>query len=337
MEHPSDIAICRLVADNGKAVAARLAEASGVSRQTASAWLARLKDAGIVRPEGAGRGTVYYLVDLVEKRLVYQCANLSEDLVWRELGAPVVGDLPANVAAIWHHGITEMVNNAVEHSGSDTVVASMSRNALRCECVIEDAGEGIFVKIQRALALYEPREAILELAKGKLTTDPAHHSGDGIFFSSKMFDKFVISAGGLAFVHLSEESTDVMLLRDVDSVGTRIVMRLDNDSPRTSRAVFDTYAMPDEFDFAKTIVPVKLAQHESESLISRSQAKRLTKGLERFQTIILDFSGVTEIGQAFADQVFRVFVNAHPQLTLLPTGLTPAVQAMIKRVQTVIK
>jgi DNA-binding transcriptional ArsR family regulator len=334
MEQPTAIAICQLIADSGKHVAARLADATGASRQATSAWLARLREEGVIRSEGVGRGTTYQLVDVVDKRLVYRREGLSEDVVWREIGGPVVADLADNVRAIWHHGITEMVNNAIEHSASDIVEVSMTRNVLRAECWISDAGEGIFLKIQRALDLYDPREAILELAKGKLTTDPAHHSGEGIFFSSKMFDRFVIRSGELSFVHLSKEGADVMLMRDAHAAGTSVYMGLDNDSPRTAREVFDTFAMPDEFTFAKTIVPVRLAQHEGESLISRSQAKRLTKRFERFQTVILDFAGVTEIGQGFADEVFRVFANAHPQVTLQPTGLAPAVHAMIKRVQT---
>ena len=55
-----------------------------------------------------------------------------------------------------------------------------------------DEGEGIFLKIQKALNLYDTRESLLELAKGKFTTDPANHSGEVIFFSSKMFDHFSI-------------------------------------------------------------------------------------------------------------------------------------------------
>lgn len=145
---------------------------------------------------------------------------------------------------------------------------------------MSDDGEGIFLRIQRALDLFGPREAILELAQGKFTTDPAHHSGEGIFFSSKVFDKF---------------------------------------------------AAPEEYTFAKTIVPVKLAQHEGEKLVSRSQAKRLTMRFERFQTVVLDFAGVEEIGQAFADEVFRVFRGAHPQTTLVPENMAPGVKSMVSR------
>ncbi|MGS0743709.1 STAS-like domain-containing protein, partial [Glaciimonas sp. GG7] len=228
---------------------------------------------------------------------------------------------------------SEMVNNAIDHSEAESVLVKMTRNALFSECTVCDLGTGIFLKIQQALNLYDTREAILELAKGKFTTDPANHSGEGIFFSSKMFDRFMILSDGLSFVHLDNDGPDVLLTREVAMKGTQIIMRLDNDSTHTTKEIFDKFALPEDFSFAKTIVPVKLAQHEGETLVSRSQAKRLTRRFERFQTVILDFDGVAEIGQAFADEVFRVFANAHPSLSMVPMGMTDAVKAMIKRVQ----
>jgi hypothetical protein len=77
---------------------------------------------------------------------------------------------------------------------------------------------------------------------------------------------------------------------------------------------------------------VKLAQHEGENLVSRSQAKRLVRRFERFHTIVLDFDGVAEIGQAFADELFRVFTVAHPTVAMIPMNTSREVQAMIDRV-----
>lgn len=93
---------------------------------------------------------------------------------------------------------------------------------------------GIFLKIQRALNLYAAREAILELAKGKLTTDPARHSGEGIFFASKVFDAFDIRSGRLHFMH-GQGDLDSLEERPADTPGTLVLMRLDNHSPRVMR------------------------------------------------------------------------------------------------------
>jgi len=324
-------AIFAAIAQDGGNVAARLAEQHGVSRQSASAWLSKLKREGSVASSGVGRGVRYQLATLAQAQQVYPRAGLHEDRVWRELIAPVLTDLPANVRDIWHYAVTEMVNNAIDHSGSEWVTVELLRDALNSTVYVADEGEGIFLKIQRALNLYDPREAILELAKGKLTTDPANHTGEGIFFSSKVMDAFDIRSGTLHFMH-DEWGADVLLERPANASGTLVLMRLANDSGRTLQEVFDQFAAPEEYTFAKTIVPVRLAQHEGEKLVSRSQAKRLTMRFERFQSVVLDFAGVGEIGQAFADEVFRVFQQAHPATTLLPIHMTPAVENMFKRV-----
>lgn len=318
------------IAQDGGNVAARLAERYGVSRQSASTWLAKLKREGVITSSGVGRGVRYHLATLVQVRQVYAREGLHEDRVWGEAVAPAVRDLPANVRDIWHYAVTEMVNNAIDHSGSERVMVELLRDALNTTVYIADEGEGIFLKIQRALNLYDPREAILELAKGKLTTDPTNHTGEGIFFSSKVMDAFDIRSGTLHFMH-DEWGADVLLERPADAPGTLVLMRLANDSGRTSKEVFDQFATPEEYTFAKTIVPVRLAQHEGEKLVSRSQAKRLTLRFERFQTVVLDFAGVEEIGQAFADEVFRVFQQAHPATKLMPINMPPAVKNMVKR------
>ncbi len=323
--------ILAAVAHDGHNVAARLAAQHGVSRQSASAWLARLIKEGMITSSGVGRGVSYRLAMLAQVRQAYARTGLSEDRVWRELIAPRVRDLPTNVRDIWQYAVTEMVNNAIDHSGSEQVIVQLLRDALNCTVYVADEGEGIFLKIQRALNLYDPREAILELAKGKLTTDPANHTGEGIFFSSKVMDAFDIRSGTLHFMH-DEWGADVLLERPAEAPGTLVLMRLANDSERSLQEVFDQFAAPEEYTFAKTIVPVRLAQHEGEKLVSRSQAKRLTMRFERFQTVVLDFSGVEEIGQAFADEVFRVFQQAHPATALLPIHMTLAVEKMFKRV-----
>jgi DNA-binding Lrp family transcriptional regulator len=322
--------LLQLVASEPRNVAARLALALGVSRQAASARLLRAVKAGLIGRTGHGAGVRYSLATQTEVRQSFAREGLSEDRVWQQLLAPVVADLPEKVRDVWRYGATEMVNNAVDHSGSPQVHVGMRRNALFTQAWVTDDGEGIFLRIQRALDLFDPREAILELAKGKFTTDPANHSGEGIFFSSKVFDVFDIRSGRLHFAH-DEGKVDVLFERDAAAPGTTVFMQLANDSPRTTREVFDKFAAPEDYSFAKTIVPVKLAQHEGEKLVSRSQAKRLTMRFERFQTVVLDYAGVEEIGQAFADEVFRVFQVAHPQTTLVPVNMAPGVKTMVSR------
>ncbi|MEW8623545.1 MAG: STAS-like domain-containing protein, partial [Candidatus Thiodiazotropha endolucinida] len=69
----------------------------------------------------------------------------------------------------------------------------------------------------------------------------------------------------------------------------------------------------------------------NEKLVSRSQAKRLLARIERFQYVIFDFEGVSAIGQAFADEIFRVYAQNHSDIVLLPDNMVPNVEKMVKR------
>lgn len=319
-----------LIAADGHRVGTRLSQSAGVSRQVANGYLQGLVRDGLVDAEGTTRARVYSLKPLAEADRAYPIAGLQEDLVWRELVSPVVARFPQNVRDIWHYGATEMINNAIDHSGASEVRVEVRRNALSTEVVVSDEGEGIFAKIQRALGLHDPREAILELAKGKLTTAPDQHTGEGIFFTSRAMDHFEIDSHHLHFSH-APKAEDSIAEHAADIPGTRVTMSLMNTSKRHLKEVFDDFTDPEEFTFSRTIVPLRLAQYEGEKLVSRSQAKRIAHRFERFKRVDLDFAGVSEIGQAFADEMFRVFVRAHPEIRVTPINTAPAVDQMIRR------
>ena len=321
-----------LARDGASGIASRLSTEFGISRQAAHGHLQSLVRDGKLVASGQTRARVYRLAAIQEAARSYPRAGLREDVVWNEVFAPIVADLPQSVRDIWHYGVTEMVNNAIDHSGSEQVHVGIQRNALDADGWVADDGEGIFLKIQRAFNLYDPRESILELAKGKLTTDPANHTGEGIFFTSRAFDVFDIRSGRLHFMH-DGHPPDVLFERPQDAPGTLVLMRLANDSARILNDIFAEFAAPDEFRFDRTVVPVKLAQYEGEKLVSRSQAKRLYNRFERFRHVVLDFDGVSEIGQAFADELFRVFKNTHPTVVLVPTNMTEAVARMVRRIE----
>ena len=320
-----------LAARDGRGLGSRLAAEFGISRAAASARLRAMVREGLLVAEGTTRSRTYRLATIDRADACYRTEGLDEEVVWRLQCRPVLRDLPENVRDIWHYGITEMVNNAIEHSGSGAIEVQLHRTALDATCAVIDHGIGIFRKIQEALGLIDPREAMLELAKGKLTTDPEHHTGEGIFFSSKALDHFEIRSGSLVFAH-DDGVPDVLAEREpVEVRGTVVVMRLRNDSTRRLREVFDRFAQPEDYTFSRTIVPVRLAALEGEKLLSRSQARRITHRFERFEHVVLDFRGIEEIGQAFADEIFRVFRREHPAVSLQPVNMAPKVEAMVRR------
>lgn len=322
--------LLRLCQNKARNVATEAAKHFGISKQAASRHLHALEREGLISSIGKGNIKVSQIAPLVKKSWIFSLKGLHEDVVWRENISPLLSDLPQNVRDIWHYGATEMINNAIDHSEGTNLSIDFVRNALETKISINDDGEGIFHRIQRLGNLYDSREAILELAKGKFTTDPANHSGEGIFFTSRAFDFFAILSRTLYFSHQTEQD-DWLIDHDSDIPGTRVILKLDNECKRTLTSVYSEFTEPDEFSFSKTVVPVRLAHYEGEKLISRSQAKRLVSRFEKFKTVILDFSGVEEIGQAFADEIFRVFASAHPEVSLIPIHTSIEVQQMIMR------
>lgn len=320
-KYPSDI--CRMTS-----------ESFGITRQAANKHLKRLASEKSLHESGRTRNRSYKLTPLSEWLGHYEISpgSLTEGDVWTRDIRAALGQLPDNVMNIWHHGVTEMFNNALDHSGGKRISVRIRKSAAITEMVIMDDGIGIFKKIQAALNLLDERHSVLELAKGKFTTDPKNHSGEGIFFTSRMFDSFDILSGGVFFSHEFGNPEDWISELDQSSNGTAVWMKLNNHTSRTTQKIFNQFTSGDEdFTFSKTIVPVKLAKYGDDNLISRSQAKRLLARIELFKTVILDFKEVPTIGQAFADEIFRVFATDHPGVELVPLHTNSEVKRMIDR------
>lgn len=324
-------------ADHPDDLAAVVGERFGISRQAVSKHLARLVAEEKLLASGETRRRRYALPVQKEAFTLPLVAGLEEHRVWEERVAPLLRDLPGNVFDICFYGFTEMLNNAIEHSGGTAVGVTLQRGAQQVTLTIVDNGVGIFRKIATELHLDDERHAILELSKGKLTTARERHSGEGIFFTSKMFDTFTISSHETTLSCTRGESwlfsTRDWPLRGGEITGTGVLLSIDARSTLTTKEVFDRFSAPleEDYGFVKTRVPVALARHGQENLVSRSQAKRLLARFDHFKEVILDFAGVDAIGQAFADEVFRVFTSMHPDIELLPINTVPDVEKMIRR------
>ena len=85
-----------------------------------------------------------------------------------------------------------------------------------------------------------------------------------------------------------------------------------------------------DYGFDKTEIRVKLYTTGGVH-ISRSQARRILSGLEKFKIILFDFEKVPIIGQAFADEVYRVFNHKYPSIQLEEENMSEGVRFMIER------
>jgi DNA-binding transcriptional ArsR family regulator len=327
--------ILRDVKHHPRDITKHISSIFSISPQAVNNHVRKLEKDDKLKSEGRGKGKVYSLGEVRSETGVFKLNNdVSEDLIWRQNFLSVFEGLRENILEICHYGFTEMVNNAIDHSSGDSVAIRVNRNVDTITISILDDGEGIFRKIHREFDLISESQAILELSKGKLTTDPQNHSGEGIFFTSRAFDLFEIHTKDLKFSHDSDFEFDYLLDGSamLENQGTWVYMRINRDSPRQLKDVFDKYTSgPDDFNFNKTVIPVRLASYENENLVSRSQAKRLLLRVEKFQNVIFDFDRVPTIGQAFADEIFRVYAAKHPEIMLLPIEMSDSVKFMVNR------
>jgi anti-sigma regulatory factor (Ser/Thr protein kinase)/DNA-binding transcriptional ArsR family regulator len=315
-------------------LAGEIVERYKISRQAANEHLKALVAQGLLMAEGKTKSRTYKLATTAAVAFRYEVSSgLAEDIVWREDIAPFLGGLSKNVIDIWNYAFTEMFNNAIEHSAGIRIYVSIARSAIDTEMRVSDDGVGIFRKIRAAFHLSDDKQAIFELSKGKLTTDVVNHSGQGIFFTSRLVNAFDILSGGVYFNHELNRDTDWMMDMDSSALkGTSVFLRVDNNTARTIRKVYDQFSVDGSYGFNKTTVPVRLAKYGTDQLVSRSQAKRVLARVEQFSQVIFDFTEVELIGQAFADQIFRVFALEHPTVTLTTVHANRETQGLINAV-----
>lgn len=303
-----------------------------ITKQAVNLHLQKLIEEGYLVAYGTTRKK--YESGPVKKRKRQYKINekLAEFIIWEHDFYELFRDLTANVQEISHYGFTEIVNNVIDHSGGKNLTVIVEIDLDKVTIVVKDDGVGIFKKIAKEYNLPDERLALLELAKGKVTTDPENHTGEGIFFTSRAFDKFYIQSGDLLFSHDVSVEDDWLYKKEENVKGTEVFMQITKNNNRTLKELFDEFAdEKNDYAFDKTVVPVKLIQHEGENLVSRSQAKRLVARFEKFKVVVLDFKGIKMIGQAFSDEVFRVFKNKHPEVKLCYENAEPFVERMIKR------
>lgn len=300
-----------------------------ISRQTVSKYLNELVEKNYITKNSKGNYTINFYIS---ESKIYKNKNLEEDIVYDELIKKYEVDKKNNVKHILVYAFTEMLNNAIEHSEGTEISIYYAENYFNIFVTIKDNGIGIFRKIVRDHNLKNENEAIFELKKGKLTSDAENHSGEGIFFTSKVVDYFLINSFNKTFSSGSDEYFySIEQNKERCIKGTEVILVLNKNTERTTKEIFDEYTS-DDFVFNKTKIIVHLAKdYLGHDFVSRSLAKRILMNVEKFKVIVLDFENIDNIGQGFADEVFRVFKNKNPDITIVPVNMNEEIEFMINR------
>jgi len=322
-----------------------LARYLGVSRAFTHRVLQELKEESRILVIGNTRQAHYVLVDdkqsaeaarVAIKKISFKLTNvgLDESLVFEQMerATGIFVGASDNVYKLVRFAFTEMLNNAIDHSGSKQILVGCRRTDTAIVFTVRDFGIGIFNNVQKTRRLPNTMAAIEDLLKGKVTTMPERHSGEGVFFTSKSADTFVAESFNkkLTVTNLISD----MFISDRRPVlqGTLITFTVGLKSQRTLEGVFKEYTSMDDdgSSFSKTRVLIKLYER-SDTFLSRSEAKRVLVNLEHFEEVELDFQKVETVGQAFADEVFRVWKKSHPKVRLIPVNMKENVEFMVRR------
>jgi anti-sigma regulatory factor (Ser/Thr protein kinase)/predicted transcriptional regulator len=333
--------ILKTLTKKGKTKASDIMKVTGFSRVYINRYFRDLRNEGKITLIGRSNQAHYVLTETRAGQEAQKPARvhrmlhnkgLSEDVVLDKIKSDsmIYSGLPSNIERIITYAFTEMLNNAIEHSHSEHIDVVFVRTNERVWFDVSDKGIGIFNNIRQKKSLKTDLDAIQDLIKGKETTAPAFHSGEGIFFTSKLADRFTIKSSqkSVIFDNIIADVFVKELARPVS--GTKVFFSINLESKRSISDVFEKYT-GDSLEFSKTEVKVKLFRAGVE-YISRSQARRIVSGLERFRTVELDFAGIHTIGQGFADEIFRVWRSQHPDTKIIPRNMAENVKFMIKHV-----
>lgn len=316
---------------NGSATSAELAGALGITRQAINLHTRHLLAHRKIVKTGSTKAARYYLPEHAPEGRRLQrtlgLAELDEAEVYDQFALALnLGSLRDNVESIVHYAFTEMLNNAIDHSESERCKISFNIDPTRVRFTVRDFGIGVFHSIADKLDLPDEHAAMIELIKGKTTTMPERHSGEGIFFVSRAADLFSLRSHRIR-LEWNRLADDVFASDANEIEGTLVEFEIQSDAKTQLEKVFEEFA-PAEYDFRfeKTRVSVRLLRKD---YVSRSEAKRLLHNLEKFSQIELDMRKVRNVGQGFVDEIFRVFASGHSDIKISVANASPAVEAMV--------
>ena len=313
-----------------------------VSRQYVSFLIKKLVQEGKLFKSGSKKDAFYiaagknlsFYEKLSKVTFRLKNENLEEHVILNDITQKALffDSLKESLKSIFNYTFSEMLNNAIEHSQSKNIEIEVSRDEKNLNFIVNDFGIGVFRSIMQKKNLKSELEAIQDLLKGKTTTQPHAHSGEGIFFTSKLADVFTLKSFDYKLT-INNRLPDIFVGKtDRSKKGTQVIFSIALNSKKHTINIFKNYQTnQDTMAFDKTDVKIKLYTMGTVH-ISRSQARRVLSGLEKFKLVILDFDKVPIIGQGFADEIFRVFKIKYPEIEIQPVNMNDAVKFMIERV-----
>jgi len=155
-----------------------------------------------------------------------------------------------------------MFNNAIDHSEGAQVHVEVRRTAADIEMIIAMMASASFRRIRKLLVCSmsgrHPRAV-----EGEVDDRSGRHTGEGIFFSSRMFDTFDILSGGISFSQLTVKSTTGFVTTRSTKTALRVDAPSKPDEPYYEK-VFDEYVSGEDYDFSR--ISCRLSSHSTSAI-----------------------------------------------------------------------
>lgn len=281
---------------------------------------------------------IFYSVNTSIFNQTLKIKNLHEDEIWEQIRKTpgFIESLSDQTETALHFAFTEILNNAIDHSKSGTVSILLDVTKTTVFFIIRDYGIGAFNSLMTKKKYPDTLSTIQELVKGRNTSDPIRHSREGIFWTSKIADRFELKSYDYSLIVDNIISDYTVKKLDEPTIGTEVYFEIEKKSQKSISELFHEYSLDhDALSLDTTAIPIKLYAL-GEVWISRSQAKKVLEGLNKFKKIIFDFKGIDLIGQGFADEIFRVWQNSHPDIILEAINANENVEFMIQHAKNTI-
>ena len=259
--HPDDLAL-------------QLEQAFTLGRRRARRLLDQMVALQWLHAEGTRRRPRFRPGPLRQVVRRYELPNVEEDLAWSRDFAPYFA-LPDAVLRLARHAFTELVNNAAEHSGGSQVTVSMRQTPTNMQLLVSDDGCGLFARLGTSHHLETPALAMLELGKGRLTSQPSRHTGRGLYFTARVADVLDLHANDAAFQHRGWQPHHWQPVRPAARGGTSVFVAFSLDTARCLDAEMRAHSLDGAgYGFERTRVALSLLGDAQQGLESRAQARR---------------------------------------------------------------
>src|SRR3989338_1322040 len=244
--------LLQVIKEKGRVTSGEITDVVGVSRQYVNMVMTDLIAENQVIKLGGTRNAFYVSKDYILKhsevvptvlKKSYKNQELEEHKILLEIEEkfPRIAELPENIKSIFTFAFSEMFNNAIEHSQSRSISIEVAVREKYLSFIVNDSGVGVFRNIMKKKNLKSEIEAVQDLLKGKTTTMPKSHSGEGIFFTSKAGDAFILDSFGYQ-LDINSIKPDISIHRtSFKKRGTRVIFRINIGSDRHLNDVFKKY------------------------------------------------------------------------------------------------